>query len=79
MNRNAGPPVHEDHVQREFTASRPHQLWLTDVTKHWTDEGKVYRCAIKDVYLNRIVGYSMGAGMTAELAVGGSSECGRAA
>ena len=69
VNRKAGPPVHEDLVQREFTASRPNQLWLTDLTEHWTDEGKLYLCAIKDVYSNRIVGYSMGARMTAELAV----------
>lgn len=25
-----GPPVHDDHVQRKFTAPRPNQLWLTD-------------------------------------------------
>ena len=69
VNRKAVPPVHEDLVQREFTASRPNQLWLTDLTEHWTDDGKLYLCAIKDVYSNRIVGYSMGARMTAELAV----------
>lgn len=69
VNRKAGPLVHEDLVQREFTASRPNLLWLTDLTEHWTDEGKLCLCAIKDVYSNRIVGYSMGARMTAELAV----------
>ena len=35
------------------------QLWLTDITEHRTDEGKLYCCAIKDVYSNRIVGYSL--------------------
>ena len=48
LNRKAGPPVHDDLVLRDFTATRPDQLWLTDITEHWTDEGKLYLCAIKD-------------------------------
>jgi len=43
-----------------FTAAAPNQLWLTDLTEHRTDEGKLYVCAIKDVFSNRIVGYSIG-------------------
>ncbi|MGP6172523.1 IS3 family transposase [Microbacterium sp. A196] len=69
LNRKAGPPVHDDLVLRDFTATRPDQLWLTDITEHWTDEGKLYLCAIKDVHSNRIVGYSIDSRMTAELAV----------
>ena len=64
-----GPPVHDDLVQRQFTADGPNQLWLTDITEHWTGEGKLYLCAIKDVFSNRIVGYSIDDHMTAELAV----------
>jgi hypothetical protein len=33
------------------------------------DEGKLYLCAIKDVYSNRIVGYSIDSRMKASLAV----------
>lgn len=69
LNRKAGPPVHDDLVERDFTANRLNELWLTDITEHWTDEGKLYLCAIKDVYSNRIVGYSIDSRMTAELAV----------
>lgn len=69
LNRKAGPPVHDDLVQREFTADRANQLWLTDITEHWTDEGKLYLCAIKDVWSTRIVGYSIDSRMTADLAV----------
>lgn len=42
---------------------------MTDITEHWTDEGKLYLCAIKDVHSNRIVGYSLDSRMTADLAV----------
>jgi putative transposase len=44
-------------------------VWLTDITEHWTAEGKVYLCAIKDVFSNRIVGYSIDDNMTSQLAV----------
>lgn len=69
LNRKAGPPVHDDLVERVFTATRLNQLWLTDVTEHWTDEGKLYLCAIKDVRSNKIVGYSIDDRMKASLAV----------
>jgi putative transposase len=69
LNRKAGPPVHDDLVGRDFTADRSDQLWLTDITEHRTTEGKLYCCAIKDVYSNRIVGYSLDSRMTASLAV----------
>ncbi|WP_239062993.1 DDE-type integrase/transposase/recombinase, partial [Streptomyces sp. SID13031] len=38
-------------------------------TEHATAEGKLYLCAIKDIYSNRIVGYSIDSRMKASLAV----------
>jgi hypothetical protein len=69
LGRKAGPPVHDDLVGRQFTAEGPDRTWLTDITEHPTAEGKLYLCAVKDVYSNRIVGYSMDGRMTAQLAV----------
>ena len=69
LSRQAGPPVHDDLVGRQFTATGCDRTWLTDITEHPTGEGKLYLCAIKDVYSNRIVGYSMDSRMTAGLAV----------
>jgi len=69
LTRKAGPPVHDDLVDRQFTAHGANQVWLTDITEHRTDEGKLYLCAIKDLYSNRIVGYSLDARMKASLAV----------
>lgn len=37
--------------------------------EHATDEGKLYLCAVKDCYSNRIVGYSIGSQMRSSLAV----------
>ncbi len=67
--KKTGPPAHDDHVRRDFTASGPNVLWLTDITEHRTGQGKLYLCAVKDVYSNRIVGYSISDRMKSRIAV----------
>ncbi|MBD3948173.1 IS3 family transposase, partial [Nocardioides ganghwensis] len=76
--KKPGPPVHDDlcavvdkHgvTRHEFKADGPNELWLADITEHWTGEGKLYVCAIKDAYSNRIVGYSIDSRMKSRLAV----------
>lgn len=62
-------PAHDDLVRRVFSADTPNKLWLADITEHWTAEGKLYCCAIKDVFSNRIVGYSISDRMKARLVV----------
>lgn len=49
--------MRDDLVGRQFSAQTANEICLTDITEHRTDEGKLYLCAIKDVYSNRIVGY----------------------
>ena len=68
-SKKPGPPVHDDRVERDFTATAPNRLWLTDITEHHTGEGKLYLCAVKDVWSRRIVGYSIDSTMTSRLAV----------
>jgi transposase InsO family protein len=67
--KKPGPPVHDDLVMRDFTADAANRLWLADITEHWTREGKLYVCAVKDVYSNRIVGYSIDSRMKSRIAV----------
>jgi putative transposase len=38
--KKLGPPVHDDLVERDFTADAANRLWLGDITEHWTREGK---------------------------------------
>jgi putative transposase len=68
-HKTPGPAVHDDLVQRDFSAPALNVVWLTDITEHRTLEGKLYCCAIKDCFSNRIVGYALADRMTAELAV----------
>jgi len=65
--KTPGPVVHDDLVRRNFTAHRPDAIWLTDITENPT-EGKLYCCALKDLFSNRTVGYAIAERMTAELA-----------
>ncbi|MBC9957302.1 IS3 family transposase [Yimella sp. cx-51] len=39
-SKKPGPPVHEDLVERDFTATGPNRLWLTDITEHPNRAGK---------------------------------------
>ena len=68
-NGKSGPPVHDDLVERDFSAQAPNRLWLADITEHTTCEGKLNICAIKDAFSNRIVGYSIDSRMKSRLAV----------
>lgn len=76
--RRPGPAVHDDlcavtdadgRARHRFSAAGPNRLWLTDITEHRTREGKIYCCAIKDVFAGRIVGYAIDSHMRDELAV----------
>ena len=51
----AARPV--DLVQREFTATRPNQLWVADITYVATWRGVVYVAFVVDVFARRIVGW----------------------
>lgn len=68
-HRKPAMPAQEDLVGRQFTAEGPNRLWLTDLTEHATAEGTLYVCAIKDVWSNRIVGYSIDERMASTLVV----------
>ena len=52
-------PTCEDLVQRQFCASAPNELWLTDITEHPTREAKVYCCVVLDLYSRKVVGWAI--------------------
>ena len=74
---STGPAPHDDllavideHgvIRHEFIADGPNKVWLWDISEHPTREGKLYICAIKDVWSNKIVGYSIDTRMKSSLA-----------
>lgn len=61
--------AHDDLVRRQFSADGPNQVWLSDITEHPTTEGKLYLCAIEDLWSNRIVAWAIDDQMKAGLVV----------
>lgn len=60
-------PVAENLLNQKFEASRPNQVWLTDISYVPTAEGWLYLAAIKDLFTCEIVGYAMSDRMTTHL------------
>ena len=46
-------------LNREFTAERPNQKWVTDISYIKTAQGFLYLSIIRDLYDNSIVAYKM--------------------
>ncbi|NYD57056.1 putative transposase [Nocardioides marinisabuli] len=58
-----GVPRHPDLVGRDFTATAPNQLWVTDLTFVPTWAGIAYVCFIIDAYSRMIVGWRVASHM----------------
>jgi transposase InsO family protein len=56
-----------DHVNRQFVATRPNQLWVADFTYVATWVGFVYVAFVIDVFARRIIGWRVARSMRAEL------------
>lgn len=59
--------VTDNLLKRDFTASRPNEKWVSDITYIQIDEGWVYLAVIMDVYSRQIIGWSMHDQMQVEL------------
>ena len=66
-NSNHTLPVAENLLQQNFTAQRPNQVWVGDITYIDTDEGWLYLAVVLDLYSRKVVGWSMGERMPTSL------------
>jgi transposase InsO family protein len=58
-----------DLVERDFTATRPNQLWVADLTYVATWAGFVYVAFVIDVYSRMIVGWRVSRSLRSDLAL----------
>jgi transposase InsO family protein len=58
-----------DLVQRAFTAERPNQLWVADITYVATWAGFAYVAFVVDVFARRIVGWRVSRSLRTDLAL----------
>ena len=62
-------PIAKNRLKRDFTATKPNQVWVSDITYVRTDEGWLYLAAFIDLFSRKVVGWSMSDRMTADLVV----------
>jgi putative transposase len=65
-----GFAVAPNRLNRQFEVSAPNQVWVSDITYVWTDEGWQYLAVIMDLYARAIVGWSIQPTLSADLALG---------
>src|SRR5688572_6822946 len=65
--RDATHGVAPNLLAPQFTAERPQESWLSDLSVSATREGWLYLAAILDVYSRRIIGWAMAAHLGSRL------------
>ena len=65
--RNKAHRAAPNLLKRDFTADRPDQKWLADITYISTWEGWLYLAAILDLFSRKIVGWAMSDRITTDL------------
>lgn len=64
---DSSAPRPADLVERDFTATRPNDLWVTDLTYVPTWAGFAYVCFIVDAYSRMIVGWRVASHMRTDM------------
>lgn len=62
-------PVSPNVLDREFTATKPNEKWVMDLTYVPTADGWLYLALVVDLFSRRIVGWAMDVTMTSRLVV----------
>ena len=52
-------PVADNVLNRDFTATKPNEVWLADMSYIPTGEGFLYLSIVEDLFSRRVVGWSM--------------------
>lgn len=56
-----------DLVRRVFARDRPNALWVTDITEHPSNEGKIYCCVVLDTFSRLVAGWAIDSAQTTAL------------
>lgn len=68
-NSDHAYPIAPNILGRKFDVAGPNQVWVSDITCIWTDEGWLYLASTLDLFSRRIVGWAMSERETASIAV----------
>lgn len=62
-----GLPVADNLLDRNFMPAAPNQVWTSDITYLWTDEGWLYLAIVLDLFNREVIGWSLKPRMTADI------------
>lgn len=68
-NSNHNLPVAENILKQNFKTSKPNEVWTSDITYIWTQEGWLYLAIVLDIFTRQIVGWKVGRTLSKELVV----------
>ncbi len=68
-NSNHRYPVAPNLLNQDFTADRPNEKWVGDLTYIWTDEGWIYLAAVEDLFHKEVIGWAFGSRITKEVTI----------
>lgn len=68
-NSNHNLPVAENVLKQNFKTSKPNEVWTSDITYIWTQEGWLYLAIVLDIFTRQIVGWKVGRTLSKELVV----------
>lgn len=60
-------PVAQNLLERDFRPAAPNQVWTSDITYLWTDEGWLYLAIVLDLFNREVVGWRLAPRMTADI------------
>ena len=64
---NHNKPLFKNVLARQFSVDEPDRVYAGDITYLWTQEGWLYLAVVIDLYSRKVVGWSMGSRMKAQL------------
>ena len=60
-------PCAANLLDRNFAPTAPNQVWTSDITYLWTDEGWLYLAIVLDLFNREVIGWSLKPRMTADI------------
>ena len=64
---NHKQPLYDNVLDRQFDVDEPDTVYVGDITYLWTQEGWLYLAVVIDLFSRKVVGWSIGSRMRAQL------------
>ncbi len=59
-------PIASNKLEQNFTATKPNEIWLSDITYVRTQDGWLYLVSILDLYTRKIIGWNLSSSLSGD-------------